>query len=267
MKHLILGGRSYLATKYAKYLSLNNEDTFVLSEVNSNFYSKTSLLKKIEKTKPNIIYDFKFPMVTSDDKKFTKINNSNILNVQRELIEILNNLTSNKSKIIVISSKNVNKVNNLYSQYKKNQENIYKTNLDRKNNLTILRSPSVLGEGDLSENRLTPYFFRNIFQKSEVNLSINSNRVGEFIFINNFCKNLFDLTKNQQTVLDIIKIKYKDLILMYSSILKFELNFNHVVFWNGKKLEIEKDILDQDYIVDLRKLTNWYFTNRYKLNL
>lgn len=262
MKYLILGGRSYLGKSFSQYLKKNNNQVIALNEENSNFYSTNLLKEVINNENPQKIVDFKFPIVSSNNDAFNNIDLENILNTQERLIESLNQLPDNNSDLYLISTLNISKRENIYTQYKKKQEEYYKNHLSEKNKFKILRLETVLGEGDVSTNRLVPYFFSKVFENKKLNLNINSRRKGEYIFIKECNNFIFNSSIDKTYKKNAFTLTYKNLIFRLSSILEYEYNFYHKVFWNNQKIitkEVDKtDKTNQSLI----ELTNWYIKNK-----
>ena len=262
MKYLILGGRSYLGRSFTEFLKKNNHQVMTLNEENSNFYSTNVLEQLLKKENPQKIIDFKFPVVSSNDDDFNHIDLNKIISPQKRLINTLDKLPENNSDIYLISTLNINKRKNLYTKYKKKQEEFYKDNLSKKNKLTILRLENVLGQGDINTNRLVPYFFSKVFENQPSNLSVNSRKKGEYIFIEDCNKYIFNSSLNESYKKNAFGTTYKNLIFKLSSILEYEYNFYHGVSWNNQKI-VNKKINNKDKTnQNLIELTNWYIKNK-----
>ena len=81
-KILILGGRSFLASQFKKYLNKNNEKFISVDETVSNNYSLSFLDNILKKEKPSVILDFKFPLVSSNDKDYKHIDEDSFFRTQ-----------------------------------------------------------------------------------------------------------------------------------------------------------------------------------------
>ena len=262
MKYLILGGRSYLGKSFSQYLKKNNNQVIALNEENSNFYSTNLLKEVINNENPQKIVDFKFPIVSSNNDAFNNIDLENILNTQERLIESLNQLPDNNSDLYLISTLNISKRENIYTQYKKKQEDYYKKYLSGKNKLKILRLENVLGKGDVSTNRLVPFFFSKVFENKETNLNINSRKKGDYIFIEECNNFIFNSSLDKKYKKNAFTLTYKNLIFRLSSILEYEFNFYHNVSWNNQKIINKKVDKSDKTNQNLIKLTNWYIKNK-----
>ena len=262
MKYLILGGRSYLGRSFSEFLKKNKHQVITLNEANSSNYSNNVLKEVLKKENPQKIVDFKFPIVSSNDEDFNNINLDEITSTQKRLIEALDQSPDNTSDLYLISTLNINKRKNIYTKYKKKQEDYYKTKLPRKNKLKILRLENVLGQGDINTNRLVPYFFSKVFANKLLNLNINSRKKGEYIFIEDCNKYIFNTSLDKTYKKNAFSTTYKNLIFRLSSILEYEYNFYHDVFWNNQKI-INKKVNKTDKTnQNLIKLTNWYIENK-----
>lgn len=265
MKYMILGGRSYLGKSCSQFLTKNNKKVILLNEYNSDFYSPKKLKDILIKEKPNKIIDFKFPIVSSKDEDFNDINLETILSTQERIVESLNELPENNADLYLISTININKRKNIYSKFKKKQEDFYKTFLLEKNNFKILRLENVLGPGDVNTNRLVPYFFAQVFDNKRLSLNINSSKKGTYIFIEDCNKYILNTSLNRNYSKTVFSLTYKDLIFRLSSILEFEYDINHKVLWNGQNI-INKKIDKRDRTNrNLIKLTDWYLKNKERL--
>ncbi len=261
MKYLLLGSRSFLGASYSKYLSEKKIQVLSLSQINSQNYSKNFIEKSIDSFKPSKIYDFRFPLVSSNDELYKKINTKDFFKTQIEFIDVINNLSKNVPEIYLISSSNITKKKNVYTSLKKKQEDIYKKNLLNNKKLRILRLNAVLGEGDLNVNRLIPYFFKSIFVHNYVNLEINSNSIGNFSFVGDTNEYLYSHTVNKQKN---FKVKYKILIYTLSDILKSKYKLYHQVDWNKKDLLSNSLNKSDTFYANLENMTDWYYQNRHK---
>ena len=165
MKYLILGSRSFLGSSFTRYLNEKNINVLSMSSENSKNYSRITIENKIKTFKPNKIFDFRFPLVSSNDELFKQIDINQFFKNQLEFIKIINKLDEEIPDIFLISSTNITRKKNLYTSYKKKQEDVYKKNILNKGKVKIMRLDSVLGEGDTNTNRLVPYFYKSIFTK------------------------------------------------------------------------------------------------------
>ena len=104
-KILILGGRSFLASQFKKYLNKNNEKFISVDETVSNNYSLSFLDNILKKEKPSVILDFKFPLVSSNDKDYKHIDEDSFFRAQKNLLLALENTRLNLDKLILISSR------------------------------------------------------------------------------------------------------------------------------------------------------------------
>ena len=73
MKYLILGSRSFLGSSFTKYLNEKNINVLSMSSENSKNYSRNIIENKIKTFKPNKIFDFRFPLVSSNDELFEQV--------------------------------------------------------------------------------------------------------------------------------------------------------------------------------------------------
>ena len=133
MKEWIWGGRSYVGKYFSQYLKKKNNKVIAVNEENSNVYATNLLKEVINNENPQKIVDFKFPIVSSNNDAFNNIDLENILNTQERLIESLNQLPDNNSDLYLISTLNISKRENIYTKYKKKQENKKKNKLSEKN--------------------------------------------------------------------------------------------------------------------------------------
>ena len=104
INYLIIGGRSYLASEFKRYLIEKKISFHSLNQENSNNYSENNLSDTLEDKKPENIIDFKFPLVSSNDKDFENINIKTALNPQINLINSLKNVETQPKKLILVSS-------------------------------------------------------------------------------------------------------------------------------------------------------------------
>lgn len=262
MKYLILGSRSYLGNSFSHYLEDNMIHSLNLNEINSNFYSTNILKNFILEYNPHKIVDFKFPIVTSNDDDFKEIDLKNLLKTQENFIEAINSIPTNKSDIYLISSANIYSRKNIYTTYKKNQEDYYKQFLYKKNKLNIIRLENVLGQGDTNKNRLVPYFFCKVLEDRQIKIEIHPRKKGKYQFLEESNKYILNYTLNQKSMKKEFSITYKDLINRFSSILIYEFDYYHKVFWNNKILiakHLDKRDKTNQYLI---KVTSWYLNNR-----
>ena len=265
MKYLILGSRSFLGASFVKYLIEKNVNVLSLSSENSKNYSRKIIENKIKIFKPNKIFDFRFPLVASNDELFKEVDVNQFFKNQLEFIKTINKLNEENSDIFLISSTNIARKKNLYTFHKKKQEDLYKKNISNKGKVKILRLDSVLGAGDTNTNRLVPYFYKSIFTKKYINLNINSNSIGRFSFIHDTNEYLYQQSLNKIIDNCQFKVKYKILIHTLSTILNEKYIFNHRVDWNNKSLSSLPLSKENNYYDKLENMTDWYFNNKSKL--
>ena len=265
MKYLILGSRSFLGSSFTRYLNEKNINVLSMSSENSKNYSRITIENKIKTYKPNKIFDFRFPLVSSNDELFKQVDINQFFKNQLEFIKIINKLDEEIPDIFLISSTNIKRKKNLYTSYKKEQEDVYKKNILNKGTVKIMRLDSVLGEGDTNTNRLVPYFYKSIFTKKYVNFNINSNSIGRFSFINDINEYLYQQSSNKKINNNQFKVKYKILIHTLSTILSEKYIFNHRVDWNNKNLSSDLLSKENKYYDKLENMTDWYFKNKSKL--
>lgn len=260
INYLIIGGRSYLASEFKRYLIEKKISFHSLNQENSNNYSENNLSDTLEDKKPENIIDFKFPLVSSNDKDFENINIKTALNPQINLINSLKNVETQPKKLILVSSEKVNEQNSIYSKLKKDQENLYKKNITQNEKLEIIRLDSVFGPRDKSKYRLIPYFFNQI-KKNKIDINIDPNAYGKFIYIDDALNRIYNVSKDLDSNNLIFKTTFINLIMAFSYILKNIYNFENTVTCNGEVMKCTNEIQDEKFFNYLVKTTEWYRDN------
>ena len=257
-KILILGGRSFLASQFKKYLNKNNENFISVDETVSNNYSLTFLESILKKEKPSIILDFKFPLVSSNDKDYKHIDEDSFFHTQKNLLFAVENTRLNLDKLILISSSKAQNGKNLYSTFKRKQEILYETFFE-KDDLKILRLDSVFGPGDLSNTRLIPFYFRNVIDNKTLNFNFEPNDISRFIFIDDALNYIYNELKNKTVKNMTTEISFIDLIQTFNFIFEKNYNFFPNIMNNNEKLGSLKMTKDQYFYNNLEKTVSWYF--------
>jgi len=261
INYLIIGGRSYLASEFKRYLNEKEISFHSLNQESSNNYSETNLRDVLRDKKPENIIDFKFPLVSSNDKDFEKINIKTALNPQINLINSLKNIQIQPKKLILVSSEKVKEQNSIYSKLKKDQENLYKKNITQNKKLQIIRLDSVFGPGDESKYRLIPYFFNKIIKQNKIDINIDPNMYGKFIYIEDALNRIHGAFKDLDSNNLIFKTTFIHLIMAFSYILKNIHNFENTVVCNGEVINCTNEIQDEKFFNYLVKTTEWYWDN------
>jgi hypothetical protein len=78
-----------------------------MSSENSKNYSRITIENKIKTYKPNKIFDFRFPLVSSNDELFKQVDINQFFKNQLEFIKIINKLDEEIPDIFLISSTNI----------------------------------------------------------------------------------------------------------------------------------------------------------------
>ncbi len=261
-RFLILGGRSYLGNQFKKFLDKNFESNFVLTDINTDRYSRSNIQKMINEFKPEKLIDFKFPKVSSNDKDFPTIKNKdNFFKPQNNLIKVVNEIKTPVEKILLIST--AGNRQNLYTQLKREQEVLYKNKLINKSILSVLRLNTVFGPGDLNFSRIIPFYFQSILQSKKVEFKINGNKKGKFIFIDD-AMNLIHKESNSLTFDDrSFVVSYKYLIETLMHVVCNDFNYIHKVSWNNSTLVPNIRFKNEIITNNLRTTADWYFKNLY----
>ncbi|MAH99322.1 MAG: hypothetical protein CMA12_08340 [Euryarchaeota archaeon] len=258
-KLLILGARSYLGSEFCKFLSKLNIDLISVTEENHDGYTFNNLKKVFETEQPNIIVDFKFPKVSSNDDDYVNINKNELFLPQENLFNVLTNLDYEFKKIVLISSQQVDQEKSIYAILKKQQEDIYKKNFKSDNKLNIFRLTTTYGPRDLSDSRLIPHFFREIITNKFIELNITNKEFGEYIFIDDAMNYIWDICQNKSIdQQNIMKIRYKDLITTFMFILNSKHNFSPKVIWNGQEIQGKNCIQNIDHFKNINNTVEWY---------
>lgn len=261
-KLLILGARSYLGSEFCKFLSKLNIDFIPITGDNHSSYTFKNLKKVLQTEQPNIIVDFKFPKVSSNDNDYVNLNINELFLPQENLFNVLTNLDYKFKKIILISSQNVDQVKSTYSMLKKQQEDLYKKKFENDNKLKIFRLRTIFGPGDLSESRLIPHFFREVLTNKFIELRITDKEFGEYIFIDDAMNYIWDICQNKSINLqNIMKIRYKDLITTFMFVLNIKYQFLPKVTWNGQEIQNKNCIQNTYHFKNINTTVEWYLEN------
>ncbi len=255
-KYLIFGSRSYLGSQFKKYLDEKNIVNYAIDANNSDNYSASNIVKILNSYEPTKIVDFKFLKVSSNDNDFIHFKEKDFFQPQMNLIQSINETNIRLNKLLYISTAGSN--TNLYTNLKRKQEKIYKKHLKNNKVLSILKLNTVFGPGDKSKTRLIPTFFYKILKDKYVELNINSNKNGDFIYIKNTMDKVYNCTLNIDLEIDIFRIKYKNLVQTLSYIIKSVFNYDHKILWNDKELNPIKVIENDKFYKNLIKTADWY---------
>jgi len=259
-KIFIIGGRSFLGKEFSKYLHKKNFDFFSINENNSENYSIKKIKYYLEKENPSIIVDFKFPIVSANDEDFSKINDRNFFTPQNNLFSAINSSNVIIEKFILISSTKASSNENLYSTFKKRQEDMYKKYIE-KNKLLILRLDSVFGPGDLSKTRLIPYYFRNILKNRSIEFNFSKNDEAKFIYIMDVLDNIYCEINSKKSTRKSHKINFINLIKSLNFIMKENHNLIPNVLNKNVELNCINMINNDNFYHNFEKTAFWYKKN------
>ena len=259
-KIFIIGGRSFLGSEFTKYLHKKKFEIFSLNENNSENYSINKIKYYLEKENPSIIVDFKFPIVSAKNEDFRKINEGNFFTPQNNLFSAINSSNVTIKKFILISSTKASSNDNLYSTFKKRQEEMYKKYIEM-NKLSILRLDSVFGPGDLSKTRLIPYYFRNVLKNRLLKFNFSKNDEAKFIYITDVLENIYNEINSKKSTRKSYKINFVNLIKSLNFIIKENHNLIPNVLNKNVELDCINMINNDDFYHNFETTALWYKRN------
>lgn len=150
---LLTGASSFLGSSFSNYLLDKNIQHIKLSSIiNQNAYTLNNLRKIFEKNRISNVVDFYFPKVSSINSDLRNINFD--FTLQENIIYLFNERKDFKTFLISTTKKD----NSIYSQKKKEQENLY-NRIIPKDYLEIFYTNNIFGPGDVNFSRLIPFFF------------------------------------------------------------------------------------------------------------
>ena len=167
----ILGSQSFLAKSFSKLLESENINFTVFNSKETG-YSYEVFEESFLNDLPNIIIDFKFPIVNSRSNN-KSLQTSEYFSPQKNLAEVLKKYNYSDN-LFLISTNLKNNEEYKNSEYVKNkiyQENIYK-NLDKQLNLEIINLWNIFGYPDLNASRIIPYYFSKLNLKMRLIFSL-----------------------------------------------------------------------------------------------
>lgn len=198
MNILVTGSKGFIGTNLVKYLR-NNTEHNVLE------FSRNDLLEDLKNSINSIDIVFHLAGLNkkTTNEDFEKVN----VKLTRKLCGILSK--NSETKIIYASSIQINQ-NNEYGKSKKECEKII-LNLGKTNNneVYILRLPGIFGMGCRPNyNSVVATFCNNVLKKKELNIVDPLKKI-ELVFIEDLCKQLADLVKDNKVKYKYVKIKNK----------------------------------------------------------
>lgn len=258
---LLTGASSFLGSSFSNYLLDKNIQHIKLSStINQNSYTLNSLKKLFEKNRISKVIDFYFPKVSSVNSDLRNINFD--FTLQENLIYLFNERKDFKTFLISTTKKD----NSIYSQKKKEQENLYIRNIP-KEYLEIFYTKNIFGPGDVNLSRLIPFFFKSIIKNNKVKFYSDGSAIKEFIYVDEFNNSLLNqLNDIQFATSENLEIKVSSFISLFSHDILTRYNIDHEIKWKNDKKNIYFDL--NNYTKNyhqISKTTDWYI-NEFKKN-
>ena len=267
-KVLILGSDSFLGNSFANFLSTKDLEILRASSANSNDYELESLEIMIVENNPLYIFDYQFKLVSSKNEDYNIYEEQNFFKAQKNLISILNKIKEVNKKVYLISSKYVENINSTYSNLKREQENIYKSHLNKNISFEILRINSIFGQGDKNLNRALPHFFNSIFNNRKAVFGTTGNQKTTFSFVEEANRFIYEKAiQNKNVELNNFICTYYELINYISQIILKNYGYEHSVEWAEEKKEDFKLNVPSEASKNILKTINWYFENMEEIKL
>lgn len=267
-KVLILGSDSFLGNSFANFLSTKDVEVLRASSANSNDYELQRLEAVISENNPLYILDYQFKLVSSKNEDYVIYEKQNFFKAQNNLISILNKTKETNKKVYLISTKYVENNNSTYSNLKREQENIYKSHLNKNISFEILRINSIFGQGDKNLNRALPHFFYSIFNNRKAVFESTGNQKTNFSFVEEANRFVYKKAiQNKNVKLNNFVCTYYELINYISQIILENFAYEHSVEWaEEKKEDFKLDVSNEDS-KNIHKTINWYFENMEEIKL
>jgi hypothetical protein len=263
----ILGSQSFLAKSFSKLLESENINFTVFNSKETG-YSYEVFEESFLNDLPNLIIDFKFPIVNSrsNDKSFQT---SEYFSPQKNLAEVLKKYNYSEN-LFLISTNLKNNEEYKNSEYVKNkiyQENIYK-NLDKQLNLEIINLWNIFGYPDLNASRLIPYYFFKIKYKNEINFFSDGLDRRKFMYSEDFSKVLKDFCFEQKVIKNnmFYECCVGDLIYTINTIVESQISNKINIAWDSQKKYQFEFINNKLFVEKLNKTSKQYLDNLNKLN-
>ena len=217
---------------------------------------------------PNIIIDFKFPIVNSRSNN-KSLQTSEYFSPQKNLAEVLKKYNYSDN-LFLISTNLKNNEEYKNSEYVKNkiyQENIYK-NLDKQLNLEIINLWNIFGYPDLNASRIIPYYFFKIKFKNEINFFSDGLDSRKFMYSEDFSKVLKDFCFEKKVIKNnmFYECCVGDLIYTLNTIVESQISNRINIAWDSQK-KYQFEFIDNKLFVEkLNKTSKQYLENLNKLN-
>ena len=267
-KVLILGSGSFLGKSFANYLDKNNFIVLRVSSANSNNYDFGYLKNLVKENNPLYFFDYQFKLVSSKNADYEIYDKQAFFEAQNNLISILNKTSETSKKVYLFSSKYAVNNESTYSKLKLEQENIYKTLLNRNIIFEVFRLNTIFGQGDRNINRAIPHFFNSIFNNKKAVFESTGNRLANFSFVDDV--NMFIYKKvfyNKNVTLNNFSCTYFELIDYISKYIIENFEYEHSVEWAGEKTISSELNVSDEISKNINKTVNWYFENMEEIKL
>ena len=258
---LLTGASSFLGSSFSNYLLDKNIQHIKLSSIiNQNAYTLNNLRKIFEKNRISNVVDFYFPKVSSINSDLRNINFD--FTLQKNIIYLFNERKDFKTFLISTTKKD----NSIYSQKKKEQENLY-NRIIPKDYLEIFYTNNIFGPGDVNLSRLIPFFFKSIIKNNKVEFYSDGSAIKEFIYVDEFNNSLLNqLNDSEFANSEKLEIKVSSFISLFSHDILSRYNIDHEIKWKDDKKNMYFDF--NNYTKNyhqISKTTDWYI-NEFKKN-
>jgi hypothetical protein len=263
----IIGSQSFLAKSFSKLLESENINFTVFNSKETG-YSYEVFEESFLNDLPNIIIDFKFPIVNSRSNN-KSLQTSEYFSPQKNLAEVLKKYNYSDN-LFLISTNLKNNEEYKNSEYVKNkiyQENIYK-NLDKQLNLEIINLWNIFGYPDLNASRIIPYYFFKIKYKNEINFFSDGLDRRKFMYSEDFSKVLKDFCYEKKVIKNnmFYECCVGDLIYTLNSIVESQISNKINIAWDSQK-KYQFEFIDNKLFVEkLNKTSKQYLENLNNLN-